>query len=678
MIPSKYISTFLPIQELDEVVPAERNGVVAIHPDDLFLMSQVSAYATNSSNAVAVSKKINYKNLSKKISSDFQVAKVSTNITTLSNNLNNLSAYAVNSINYLSDSINSPVYELSTYTNTICASLSTTIDKDFIKNYTQTCSLITSTNDSNNPALFAKDIELSNGHIIVHSHESISDLIVPKDWRIALGGIASDSMQNTQSCLNNVNQFEYAILSDCYLNCSISALEDDSYGPIEVWIQSTIDGTTTSSLYKTLNNPGGFSGKEFFNYYHFAVPLKSFPNNDDSKKTKVIVKYSDSSNKFKTHDQMSSQYAINEYCFYAVPSKDDLHEYVKKSGHAIGPDSDEKVRKIAVNEDGLITSYENVYYGSATANDAGLVKLGEFTQPDYGLKLNSSSQAYVTVPHATGRDYGTVRLNYDDDISAHKYYEVGNFLACGLENSTQNKATTYIPHATVNHSGTLKLGTNANYFDGEFYHAVISAESDGTGYVQIPKASLGKFGVIKTGSPDITHIKVIRNVYIDNDGFAKVNVVNNLGVGLFNFGSNDCGYDYDVVLNLQQASSQHITVSTFDGSSHSSSEYGQHIFTVMQDIDGFYMAFLIYEGISRQLGDEDKDAYMQIICDGLVSTTIRPSNVMTAPGKRFSYSTYLGLLPEKTPIQRTFAVVSNLSSFENDTIHFLIKCGNSL
>ena len=90
------------------------------------------------------------------------------------------------------------------------------------------------------------------------------------------------------------------------------------------------------------------------------------------------------------------------------------------------------------------------------------------------------------------------------------------------------------------------------------------------------------------------------------------------------------------------------------------------------------MAFLVYEGISRQLRDEDKDAYMQIICDGLVSTTIRPGNVMTAPGKRFSYSTYLGLLPEKTPIQRTFAVVSNLSSFENDTIHFLIKCGNSL
>ena len=39
MIPSKYISTFLPIHELDEAVPTERNGIVEVQPDDLFLMS---------------------------------------------------------------------------------------------------------------------------------------------------------------------------------------------------------------------------------------------------------------------------------------------------------------------------------------------------------------------------------------------------------------------------------------------------------------------------------------------------------------------------------------------------------------------------------------------------------------------------------------------------------------
>ena len=67
---------------------------------------------------------------------------------------------------------------------------------------------------------------------------------------------------------------------------------------------------------------------------------------------------------------------------------------------------------------------------------------------------------------------------------------------------------------------------------------------------------------------------------------------------------------------------------------------------------------------------------MQIICDGLASTVIHPSTVMTSNGKRFQYSAYLGLFPENDSPQRTFAVISNLSSFENDKVHFLIKCGN--
>ena len=60
MIPSEYISTFIPIQELDECAPLVNNGIAHVNPDDLFLMSQISAYATNARSAVAVSKKIKY------------------------------------------------------------------------------------------------------------------------------------------------------------------------------------------------------------------------------------------------------------------------------------------------------------------------------------------------------------------------------------------------------------------------------------------------------------------------------------------------------------------------------------------------------------------------------------------------------------------------------------------
>ena len=677
MIPSKYISTFLPIHELDEAVPTERNGIVEIQPDDLFLMSQMSAYATKTSNAVAVSKKINYGNLSKKISSDFQISGLNNGISALSNNLSCLSIYTVNNISSLSDSIKLSVHELSVHTNTICANLSTTIDENFIRNYTQTCCLITSTGDLNNPTLFAKDIELSNGQLTVNSHEPISNLIVPKDWKLAFAGIASDKLSETLKNLNNVNSFEHVVLSDCYLNCCISALEDDSYGPIDVWVQSTINNSTTSSLYQTLNNPGGFSGTNFFNYYHFAIPLKAFPANEDSKKTKVIVKYRNTANKFKIVGSLSSQYVISEYCFYAVPSKDDLCAFVKKSDSNVQPDSTKRVRKIAVNESGLVTSYENVYYGLATENDAGLIKLGNFTQPNYSVKL-SADKAYVTMPSASLTEYGTIKLNYRSSDHSHNYTESGNFLACGLEATSAGNGITYIPHATSNFTGTIKLGRNGSSsfedsFDGEFYHAMISAENDATGYAQIPVATNDRYGVIKTGSPDTTRIRVVRNVYVDNDGYAKVNVVTPLGVGLFDNGRNDCGYDYDVALDLNQASSQHINVSTFDGNSYSFDQYGQYTFSTTQDINGFYMAFLVYEGISRQL---DNNAYMQIICDGLASTVIHPSAVMTSNGKRFQYSTYLGLFPENDSPQRTFAVISNLSSFENDKVHFLIKCGN--
>lgn len=139
MIDSEYIKKFLPIQELDElkVVPGETT--VRLSADDLFLMSKLSAYATTSSDAIAVSKKLTYKNLADKLSDDFDLYGMSCSV---SSDISALSAAIVLSTltlstmidetsSFLSDSIYLSVNVLS---NEI-ESLSNTVSSDYIKKY---------------------------------------------------------------------------------------------------------------------------------------------------------------------------------------------------------------------------------------------------------------------------------------------------------------------------------------------------------------------------------------------------------------------------------------------------------------------------------------------------------------------------------------------------------------
>lgn len=115
----------------------------------------------------------------------------------------------------------------------------------------------------------------------------MSSLVVPDQWRIAFGGIAGDYFRTgTSAIANGQSEITYTVLSDSYVNCCISAWEDDSYGPLEVYVKSNINSTgPITILYETLNNPGGFSGKGFYNYYHFAIPVKSFPANNERDRT---------------------------------------------------------------------------------------------------------------------------------------------------------------------------------------------------------------------------------------------------------------------------------------------------------------------------------------------------------------------------------------------------------
>ena len=73
MIDEKYIKTFIPVQELEELRPASENGIVPLSDNDLFLISKISSYSTQTSNAKAVSLKMSYGNLGHKLSSDLDI-----------------------------------------------------------------------------------------------------------------------------------------------------------------------------------------------------------------------------------------------------------------------------------------------------------------------------------------------------------------------------------------------------------------------------------------------------------------------------------------------------------------------------------------------------------------------------------------------------------------------------
>jgi len=72
MIDEKYIKTFLPLHELDELKTNWPN-VADLSADDLFLISKVSAYSDDNRNAITISKKASYETIINKVSVDFKV-----------------------------------------------------------------------------------------------------------------------------------------------------------------------------------------------------------------------------------------------------------------------------------------------------------------------------------------------------------------------------------------------------------------------------------------------------------------------------------------------------------------------------------------------------------------------------------------------------------------------------
>lgn len=159
VIDEQYIKYFLPIQELDAVSMNPATHVADVKPDDLFMMSQLSAYATADANAIAVSKKIRYQDLLETLSSDMSIGKIKFCIDELSNNLSVLSGDS----EYLSDAIVLSVFNLSTYIDSSILDLSNTVSSNYVKNYSNIRQLIKRNNDPANPATFVSKMRVDNG-----------------------------------------------------------------------------------------------------------------------------------------------------------------------------------------------------------------------------------------------------------------------------------------------------------------------------------------------------------------------------------------------------------------------------------------------------------------------------------------------------------------------------------
>ena len=94
----------------------------------------------------------------------------------------------------------------------------------------------------------------------------------------------------------------------------------------------------------------------------------------------------------------------------------------------------------------------------------------------------------------------------------------------------------------------------------------VGIDEDGKAYVKIPIASYNAPGVMRTGTPEPTPVRVVRSVYIDTDGVAKVNVVNSLGVGMFQDTTDEAGYSMSVVVPLSSSEEAgNLPISSFDG-----------------------------------------------------------------------------------------------------------------
>lgn len=514
MISELYIKNYMPLHELDEL-KANYPNVVDLSSDDLFLISKVSAYSTDTDNAVTVSKKLSYKNLIEKISADFEIQKIKTDIIYLSGRVDNLSSNLRTTSSLLCTAINTTSTLLSNAIELSVNSLSATVDANFIKKYgTKTDNFVLTGFNEHYPvydgsekigettvltASLAKKVTMTNGKITNIEMIDIDSVFSLANKNIAAGVIYGDTY-NTKVVTSNgqLTSMEYTTLCACYLDVSLSVLESDaSQAPLELGI---IDVSNNFKKIAQFNNPGGFRGKTYWNYYHASAPVAA--------NTKIQLKYANG-----TAVASTSKAQFLEYKWYAVAGQAELSRYMQRPTTSVTTDGSLSFYKIQINSDGLIINAQKYDFDKATTTALGLVKLKATSGNNYGLNADSSGAAYVTVPVATSTAVGTVKVGASSSTTT-----AGRIVGVSLNSSNQLQAT--VNYATTADPGVVKLGASDNNANRQFH---VGENSSHQLQVTLPVASTTSFGMIKSGNKP-NNGGTETPVYIDN-GVAKVQYI---------------------------------------------------------------------------------------------------------------------------------------------------------
>lgn len=203
-----------------------------------------------------------------------------------------------------------------------------------------------------------------------------------------------------------------------------------------------------------------------------------------------------------------------EYAFYATVAKADLEKFVPSTpveAPFSGNVTPKSLYEFSINKYGLVVSATPVSIDAATTENLGLIKLGVDSGDNYGLKVNSSGQAYITVPKASTSKVGTIKLGTGNSGT-------NSALTVDLKADSSGKGYVEIPVATDSKLGLLKTST-LNTTSGANLQLGVRA-SNGAGYVNIPFASSTQSGVMKAGVDSGAGTQT--NVYIGSDGIAKV------------------------------------------------------------------------------------------------------------------------------------------------------------
>ena len=504
----------MPLHELDEL-KANYPNVVDLSADDLFLISKVSAYSTDDNNAITVSKKLSYKNMIEKISADFEIQKIKSDIIYLSGRVDNLSSNLRTTSSLLCTAIDTTSTLLSNTIDLSVNSLSATVDENFIQKYGSKNYNLISTGFLSDYVIYdgnvsvgttcvltaslAKAITIEDGQITNIEPIDIDNVFSLRNKNIAAGVIYGDTY-NTKIVTSNgqLTSTDYTTLSACYLDVSLSVLESDaSQAPLELGI---IDVSNSFKKIAQFNNPGGFRGKTYWNYYHASAPVAA--------NTHLRLRYADGSAVAST-----SKLQFIEYKWYAVAGEAELSRFMQRPITPVTTDGSLAFYKIQINSDGVITNAQKYDFDKATTTSLGLVKLKSTSDNNYGLQADASGAAYVTVPVATSTVAGTVKVGASSSTTS-----TGRTIGVTINTSSQLEAK--VNYATITDPGVVKLGSSDDAANRKFH---VGQNSSHQLQVTLPIASTTSFGLIKSGNKP-NNGGTETPVYIDN-GVAKVQYI---------------------------------------------------------------------------------------------------------------------------------------------------------